>query len=39
MAIMHPDNPVAKKSVTRYMKVMKSVAGLVADSGTWGLVA
>lgn len=39
MAIMHPDNPVARKSVTRYMKAMKAVAGLVADSGTWGLVA
>ena len=24
-AIMHPDNPVAKKSVARYMQVMKSV--------------
>lgn len=39
MAIMHPDNPVAKKSVTRYMNTMKSVCGLVADSGHWGRVA
>lgn len=39
MAIMHPDNPVAKKSVSRYMKAMKSVSALVADSGHWGLVA
>lgn len=39
MAIMHPDNPVAKKSVERYMKTMRSVAVLVADSGHWGRVA
>ena len=39
MAIMHPDNPVAKKSVVRYMKAMKSVSELVADSGHWGRVA
>jgi hypothetical protein len=39
MAIMHPDNAVAKKSVTRYMEAMKSVSGRVADSGHWGRVA
>ena len=39
MAVMHPDNPVAKKSVVRYMKAMKSVSALVADSGHWGRVA
>lgn len=39
MAIMHPDNPVAKKSVQRYMQAMKSVCVSVADSGTWGRVA
>jgi hypothetical protein len=39
MAIMHPDNPVAKKSVTRYMEAMQSVAVRVADSGHWGRVA
>lgn len=39
MAIMHPDNPVAKKSVTRYMQVMKSVCVPVADSGHWGRIA
>ncbi|SEH51725.1 Condensation domain-containing protein [Mycolicibacterium rutilum] len=39
MAIMHPDNPVAAKSVTRYMKTMRSVCALVADSGNWGRVA
>ncbi|WP_349271118.1 acyltransferase [Mycolicibacterium parafortuitum] len=39
MAIMHPDNPVAKKSVERYMRAMRSVAALVADTGNWGRVA
>jgi len=39
MAIMHPDNPVAKKSAERYMNVMKSVSAQVADSGQWGRVA
>ncbi len=39
MAIMHPDNPVAKKSVERYMSAMRSVAVRVADSGQWGRVA
>jgi hypothetical protein len=39
MAIMHPDNPVAKKSATRYMEAMKSVSERVADSGHWGRVA
>ena len=39
MAIMHPDNPVAKKSATRYMEAMQSVAVRVADSGHWGRVA
>lgn len=39
MAIMHPDNPVAKKSVTRYMEAMRSVSVRVADSGHWGRVA
>jgi hypothetical protein len=39
MAIMHPDNPVALKSATRYMEAMKSVCVRVADSGDWGRVA
>jgi hypothetical protein len=39
MAIMHPDNPVARKSVARYMDAMKSVCGRVAGSGSWGRVA
>ena len=39
MAIMHPDNPIARKSVTRYMDAMKSVSVRVAASGHWGRVA
>ncbi|MBS9534282.1 acyltransferase [Mycobacterium sp. M1] len=39
MAIMHPDNPVARKSVARYMAAMRSVCIRVADSGHWGRVA
>lgn len=39
MAIMHPDNPIAEKSVTRYMEAMRSVSVRVADSGHWGRVA
>jgi hypothetical protein len=39
MAIMHPDNPVAGKSVNRYMEAMRSVSARVADSGHWGRVA
>jgi hypothetical protein len=39
MAVMYPDNPVALKSVTRYVEAMKSVCLRVADSGHWGRVA
>ncbi|OBJ48050.1 condensation domain-containing protein [Mycobacterium sp. 1423905.2] len=39
MAIMYPDNPVAQKSVVRYMEAMKSVCVRVAASGHWGRVA
>ncbi len=39
MAIMHPDNPVARKSVTRYIEAMRSVSARVAHSGHWGRVA
>lgn len=39
MAIMYPDNPVAQKSVVRYMEAMKSVCVRVAGSGHWGRVA
>jgi hypothetical protein len=37
--MLHPDNPVAQKSVARYMAAMKSVCVRVADSGHWGRVA
>lgn len=39
MAIMYPDNPVARKSIARYMEAMKSVCARVAASGHWGRVA
>ena len=39
MMVMHPDNPVARRSVARYMEAMRSVCGRVADSGHWGRVA
>lgn len=39
MAIMYPDNPVAQKSVARYLEAMRSVCARVADSGHWGRVA
>ncbi len=39
MAMMHPDNPIAHKSVARYMAAMKSLCTRVADSGHWGRVA
>jgi hypothetical protein len=39
MAVMFPDNPVAQKSVARYLAAMKSVCVRVADSGHWGRVA
>ncbi len=39
MAIMHPDNPVARKSVGRYLMAMKDVCARIADIGHWGRVA
>ena len=33
MSVMFPDNPIAQKSVGRYIAAMKSVCGRVADSG------
>ncbi|MCV7234360.1 condensation domain-containing protein [Mycobacterium branderi] len=39
MAIMYPDNPVAEKSVIRYMEALKSVCVRVANHGHWGRVA
>jgi hypothetical protein len=38
MAIMFPDNPIAQKSILRYLEAMKSVCARVADSGQWGRV-
>ncbi len=39
MAVMFPDNPIAQKSVARYVEAMKSVCTRVADSGHWGRVS
>ncbi len=39
MAVMLPDNPVAQKSVARYIAAMKTVCARVADTGHWGRVA
>ena len=36
MEVMLPDNPVAQKSVARYMAAMMSVCARVADTGNWG---
>jgi hypothetical protein len=35
MSVMFPDNPIAQKSVGRYISAMKSVCGRVAGSGHW----
>jgi hypothetical protein len=35
MSVMFPDNPIAQKSVARYIAAMKSVCGRIADSGNW----
>ncbi|MDT5008396.1 MAG: mycolipenoyl-CoA---2-(long-chain-fatty acyl)-trehalose mycolipenoyltransferase [Mycobacterium sp.] len=39
MEVMLPDNPVAQKSVARFMAAMRSVCTRVADVGHWGRVA
>lgn len=39
MAVMFGDNPVAQKSVARYIAAMKAVCSQVADTGGWGRVA
>jgi hypothetical protein len=36
MSVLFPDNPVAQKSVARYVAAMKSVCEQVADTGNWG---
>lgn len=35
MSVMFPDNPVAQKSVARYIAATKSVCQRIADSGQW----
>lgn len=39
MAVMFPDNPIAQKSIARYLAALRSVFVRVADSGHWGRVA
>jgi len=36
MSVLYPDNPVARKSVTRYIAAMRSVCSQVAVGGNWG---
>lgn len=36
MAVLGPDNPVAEKSIARYIGAMRSVCQQVADGGDWG---
>ena len=36
MSVMFPDNPIAQKSVTRYIEAMRSVCTQIADNGNWG---
>ena len=36
MAVLGPDNPIARKSIVRYIAAMKSVCQQVADGGDWG---
>ena len=36
MSVLYPDNPIAQKSVARYIATMRSVCEQVADTGNWG---
>ncbi|MCB9409054.1 condensation domain-containing protein [Mycolicibacterium sp.] len=36
MSILGPDNPIARKSLARYIEAMASVCRQVADGGDWG---
>ncbi len=36
MAVLGPDNPVARKSIARYIEAMASVCRQVAECGDWG---
>ena len=38
MSVLCPDNPIAQKSVARYIAAMKSVCRDVAESAQWGRV-
>jgi len=39
MSVLFPDNPIAQKSVARYMAAMRSVCAQIAGNGNWGRVA
>ncbi|MFY9490802.1 MAG: acyltransferase, partial [Mycobacterium sp.] len=39
MSVLFPDNPIAQKSVARYMAAMRSVCAQIAGKGNWGRVA
>jgi hypothetical protein len=36
MQLLFPDNPIARKSVERYIGAMRSVCAEIAESGNWG---
>ncbi len=36
MSVLGPDNPIARKSIARYVAAMKSVCQQVGDGGDWG---
>jgi hypothetical protein len=36
MQLLYPDNPIARKSVERYIDAMRSVCAQVAETGNWG---
>ncbi len=36
MSVLGPDNPIARKSIARYIATMKSVCRQVAEGGDWG---
>ena len=36
MSVLGPDNPIARKSIARYIAAMKSVCQQVAEGGDWG---
>lgn len=38
MSVLFPDNPIAQKSVARYMAAMRTVCEQVAGNGSWGRV-